>query len=275
MLMLEELFHHDPEGSLQFLNGLMHAGFLHGCISVVMMFYTIWVTWGSEAVCDQPLSRWIFMQCILQCVQFFSRWKLYASLPPCSGNDPDMQDEWSQQTIERLSNVVHSSKWTVNRVFGLIALVWFFLGTWWVFETRGCNYTPVLWNTCATLLWLFCIRTAFVYMWFGYCFSGQAIGVAYAGPFTRPGMSRSQLARIEESTVGEDDLNVGEDTPQCAICLAEFELNEPIRRLSCTHFFHVKCVDKWLKVCSTCPLCNDDLRNPRSKTEKNTTKKDD
>jgi len=262
---MEELFHRDPRGSLQFLNGLMHAGFMHGCVALVMMIYTLWATWGLEAACDQPLSRWLLFQCILQCVQFFSRWQLYASLPPCSWGD-GMPEDWSQQTIERLSDVIHSSKWTLNRVFGLIALMWFFLGTWWVYQTRACKYNPVLWNTCATLLWLFCIRTAFVYMWFGYCFSGQAIGGAYAGPFTRPGMSRAQLNTIEESVVRKEDI-AGEEVA-CAICLADFEVGEPIRKLSCSHYFHTQCVDKWLRVCSTCPLCNDDLRNPRGANKK-------
>uniref|UniRef100_A0A1A9V9E2 RING-type domain-containing protein n=1 Tax=Glossina austeni TaxID=7395 RepID=A0A1A9V9E2_GLOAU len=41
----------------------------------------------------------------------------------------------------------------------------------------------------------------------------------------------------------------------CAVCLNDFQLNEVIRKLPCAHDFHVDCVDKWLKLRRTCPMC--------------------
>ena len=29
--------------------------------------------------------------------------------------------------------------------------------------------------------------------------------------------------------------------------------------LACSHFFHVMCVDKWLKINATCPLCKNEV----------------
>ncbi|KAF7635733.1 RING-type domain-containing protein, partial [Meloidogyne graminicola] len=42
----------------------------------------------------------------------------------------------------------------------------------------------------------------------------------------------------------------------CSICLDEFKLNERAQQLiQCNHIFHKKCIQKWLKKNSTCPLC--------------------
>ncbi|OUZ99681.1 zinc finger protein [Macleaya cordata] len=46
----------------------------------------------------------------------------------------------------------------------------------------------------------------------------------------------------------------GEDAV-CCICLAKYADNDELRELPCTHFFHVECVDKWLKINALCPLC--------------------
>jgi len=43
---------------------------------------------------------------------------------------------------------------------------------------------------------------------------------------------------------------------QCAVCLGEMEDGELGRLLpACRHVFHVECIDTWLGVSSTCPVC--------------------
>ena len=42
----------------------------------------------------------------------------------------------------------------------------------------------------------------------------------------------------------------------CLICYEEFKTNQFKRTLpECSHFFHKKCVDKWLKKKGNCPIC--------------------
>ncbi|XP_071708127.1 putative RING-H2 finger protein ATL71 [Rutidosis leptorrhynchoides] len=42
----------------------------------------------------------------------------------------------------------------------------------------------------------------------------------------------------------------------CSVCLADYNPSDVIRLLpECGHFFHVKCIDTWLKVHPTCPVC--------------------
>ncbi|XP_019414730.1 PREDICTED: probable E3 ubiquitin-protein ligase XERICO [Lupinus angustifolius] len=42
----------------------------------------------------------------------------------------------------------------------------------------------------------------------------------------------------------------------CCVCLSRFEANEEVSELSCKHFFHRGCLDKWFdNKHTTCPLC--------------------
>ncbi|KAB1215201.1 NEP1-interacting protein 1 [Morella rubra] len=42
----------------------------------------------------------------------------------------------------------------------------------------------------------------------------------------------------------------------CFICLQDFEDEESVRGLpNCGHLFHVDCVDRWLTIQGTCPVC--------------------
>jgi len=51
----------------------------------------------------------------------------------------------------------------------------------------------------------------------------------------------------------------GDETEQCAICLTDFESGEELRVLPCDetgrHAFHLNCIDRWLQVNDTCPIC--------------------
>lgn len=46
----------------------------------------------------------------------------------------------------------------------------------------------------------------------------------------------------------------GEDA-ECCICLSAYEDGAELRQLPCGHHFHCTCVDKWLYINATCPLC--------------------
>lgn len=41
----------------------------------------------------------------------------------------------------------------------------------------------------------------------------------------------------------------------CVICMCDFEIEQVIRVLPCTHQYHASCVSKWLKSNRTCPCC--------------------
>ncbi|CAA7398399.1 unnamed protein product [Spirodela intermedia] len=42
----------------------------------------------------------------------------------------------------------------------------------------------------------------------------------------------------------------------CPICLSEYRSGDALRRIpDCEHCFHAACVDEWLRVSATCPVC--------------------
>ncbi|KAF3319706.1 RING-H2 finger protein ATL32 [Carex littledalei] len=50
---------------------------------------------------------------------------------------------------------------------------------------------------------------------------------------------------------------------QCAICLSILQTGETVKRIPvCKHFFHIECINKWLRLHSTCPMC----RSPATST---------
>ncbi|KAI2803660.1 E3 ubiquitin-protein ligase rnf38 [Blomia tropicalis] len=48
------------------------------------------------------------------------------------------------------------------------------------------------------------------------------------------------------------------DQTLCVICMCDFEMKQNLRVLPCSHEFHSRCVDKWLKTNRTCPICRRD-----------------
>ena len=57
--------------------------------------------------------------------------------------------------------------------------------------------------------------------------------------------------------IKKDDEIIGK---KCLICMDKFKHKEYKRILpGCKHYFHKKCIDKWLKKNSTCPICRQEL----------------
>lgn len=57
--------------------------------------------------------------------------------------------------------------------------------------------------------------------------------------------------------IKKDDKIINE---QCFICMDNYKESELKRTLpTCKHYFHKKCIDKWLKKKASCPICRDCL----------------
>lgn len=55
-----------------------------------------------------------------------------------------------------------------------------------------------------------------------------------------------------------------DDTPSCAICLENYKETDNIRRLGCTHFYHLECIDNWLLNSQLCPICKQDIKSAQN-----------
>nr|KJB09703.1 hypothetical protein B456_001G157500 [Gossypium raimondii] len=65
----------------------------------------------------------------------------------------------------------------------------------------------------------------------------------------------------EAAAVGSTNVNT-----TCSICLCEYRDLEMLRMMpECRHYFHVSCLDAWLKLNGSCPICrNSPLPTPLS-----------
>ena len=65
----------------------------------------------------------------------------------------------------------------------------------------------------------------------------------------------------EAAATGSTNVNT-----TCSICLCEYRDLEMLRMMpECRHYFHVSCIDAWLKLNGSCPICrNSPLPTPLS-----------
>ncbi|KAK7391548.1 hypothetical protein VNO78_19964 [Psophocarpus tetragonolobus] len=87
------------------------------------------------------------------------------------------------------------------------------------------------------------------------------------GPNMLNGNSTSEedpLEHIDTSFEGSRKLlyseleldNKGSSSSSCSICLGDYKESDMLRLLPhCNHLFHLSCVDPWLRLHSTCPIC--------------------
>ncbi|XP_043706668.1 RING-H2 finger protein ATL67-like [Telopea speciosissima] len=87
-------------------------------------------------------------------------------------------------------------------------------------------------------------------------------------------------SRDEESVVGLDQTVInsypkfpfsksrdcGSGDSMCSICLCDYKDGEMLRMMpDCRHFFHLYCIDAWLRLNASCPVCrNSPLPTPLS-----------
>lgn len=91
------------------------------------------------------------------------------------------------------------------------------------------------------------------------------------------GLSPSDIAQIPSFSFQRnngDDLkddngsNGGVGWLQCAVCIATVKEGEMVRQLPmCKHVFHLMCIDKWLELHSTCPMCRADVKSGELSSE--------
>ncbi|XP_013611178.1 PREDICTED: putative RING-H2 finger protein ATL69 [Brassica oleracea var. oleracea] len=70
------------------------------------------------------------------------------------------------------------------------------------------------------------------------------------------GLDGSTIDSYPKIVLGESKRLPKIDDVTCAICLSEYEPKETLRTIPlCQHCFHADCIDEWLKLNGTCPVC--------------------
>lgn len=82
----------------------------------------------------------------------------------------------------------------------------------------------------------------------------QQAGRQAPPPATEEIINNLPTTKISKKQVAEEQLD-------CPVCKDEFNVDEEVLSLPCTHCFHKDCVARWLKVSGTCPVCRYSLVN--------------
>ncbi|KAJ8266959.1 hypothetical protein GJAV_G00136620 [Gymnothorax javanicus] len=68
------------------------------------------------------------------------------------------------------------------------------------------------------------------------------------------GLTKEQIDNLSTRNYGQAGLE-DELGRACSVCINEYAQGNKLRRLPCTHEFHIHCIDRWLSENNTCPIC--------------------
>ncbi|XP_062074560.1 RING-H2 finger protein ATL20-like [Humulus lupulus] len=78
------------------------------------------------------------------------------------------------------------------------------------------------------------------------------------------GIDKTIIEMYPKRLIGESRRHIKSDYNSCSICLTEYQPNDTVRTLpNCFHYFHSDCIDEWLRLNASCPICrNSPLISP-------------
>ncbi|KAK1352879.1 Zinc finger, C3HC4 type [Heracleum sosnowskyi] len=191
---------------------------------------------------------------------------------------------------ERVPSSVVKNLESANTMF---SFVWWIIGFYWVSPDGQAliEQSPQLYWLCIIFLAfdvffvVFCVALACVIGIAVCCCLPCIIAVLYA-VVDQEGATREDIEKLlkykfrrlasTEKPNGEIQgpsggvmTECGTDSPterilaaedlDCCICLAAYDDGAELRELPCGHHFHCTCIDKWLHINATCPLCKYDI----------------
>lgn len=68
------------------------------------------------------------------------------------------------------------------------------------------------------------------------------------------------LTKKEFQSLPHRKVKAENDGEECPICMCQYIRNQRLRVLPCSHYYHTRCIERWLTKMSTlCPMCRYDL----------------
>ncbi|KAF8024648.1 hypothetical protein BT93_F1733 [Corymbia citriodora subsp. variegata] len=76
--------------------------------------------------------------------------------------------------------------------------------------------------------------------------------------------ARESIIRSLNTVVFEGDGRLSGQELKCVICIEEIAMGNQLVRMDCSHEFHKNCIEAWLRIHHTCPLCRRELPSKKS-----------
>ncbi|KAK7289605.1 hypothetical protein RIF29_03363 [Crotalaria pallida] len=224
-----------------------------------------------------PMRIWIAgydIGCVLNLLVLYGR---YHQLYVTQGNALGLSHMEQQRSIEesRSSHLMNKCRSSLELFFA----IWFVMGNVWAFDSRFGSFqqAPKLNVLCIILLsWnAFCYSFPFLLFLLLCCcvpIISSLLGYNMNMGSSSKGASDDQISQLsswrykkvhtnlELANDSESSERLLNEDPECCICLAKYRDKEEVRQLPCSHLFHLKCVDQWLRIISCCPLCKQGLQ---------------
>eukprot|EP00871_Galdieria_phlegrea_P005662 jgi/Galph1/6097/GphlegSOOS_G4733.1 len=156
------------------------------------------------------------------------------------------------------------SRWL--RLLNAFYLVWFIVGSIWLSECETCNKTaPHLYRLVLALVIIYYALLGLPLACFCLIMCCLPLFIRLLLPYAENTQRRRGRAATSEqinnlpcSSYVHGSFEREEDN-SCVICLSDYIEGDMIRHLPCKHHFHKKCIDEWLALDKSCPLCKKDI----------------
>ncbi|KFK40526.1 hypothetical protein AALP_AA2G007300 [Arabis alpina] len=239
---------------------------------------------------NMPLRVWIVgygLQCMMHmgcvCVEYCRRNRRRR-------RDRSLRSSSSASSMEDVYLDSNSFAKHIESANTMFSFVWWIIGFYWVSfgGQELAQGSPQLYWLCIVFLGfdvffvVFCVALACV-IGIAVCYCLPCIIAVLYAVAEQEGASKEDIDQLtkykfrkvadsEKHTVDEEEgeaggvmTECGTDSPiehtlphddaECCICLSAYEDETELRELPCGHHFHCNCVDKWLYLNATCPLC--------------------
>lgn len=158
---------------------------------------------------------------------------------------------------------------TCGRFLDLFFAIWFVIGNIWVFDSRFGSFhnAPKLQYLCISILTWNAMVYSIPFLLFVLLCCCCIPFISMMGSVDR-GASEDQITCLPHWKFKSaqhppkrhyKDFNYQTQPEECCICLSNYLEDEEVRQLPCSHLFHLRCVDHWLRIISCCPLCKQQL----------------
>ncbi|CAN8326028.1 unnamed protein product [Cochlearia groenlandica] len=217
-----------------------------------------------------PVRFWITgynVGCLLNLMLLYGRYRQQYLTSQVDGfNFGDIEQQQRSREETRCSHLMNRCRTSLELFFA----IWFVIGNVWVFDSRfgSFHYAPNLHVLCISLLALNALCYSFPFLLFLLLCCVVPLISTFLGynmnfGSSEKGASDDQISSLPcwkyKITDETSDSAYVANEPECCICLAKYKEKEEVRKLPCSHRFHLKCVDQWLRIISSCPLCKQDL----------------